>query len=89
MFLSQTELINWLWYNQSSEHAIEGYTMISFKGRHTPKEVILQCVRSYCAYPLSYRNIEEIMPERSVIVDHSGVKRRSPPNVTKLPTAGI
>ena len=32
--------------------------MISFKGRHTPQSIILQCVRWYCAYSLSYRNIE-------------------------------
>ena len=49
--------------------------MISFKGRHTPKAIILQCVRWYCAYPLSYRNIEEMMAERGIIVDHSTLNR--------------
>ena len=32
--------------------------MITFKGRHTPKPIILQGVRWYCSYALSYRNIE-------------------------------
>ena len=49
--------------------------MITFNGRHTPKEVILQCVRWYCAYPLSYRNVEEMMAERGVIIDHSTLNR--------------
>ncbi len=49
--------------------------MIHFKGAHFPKEVILVCVRWYVAYPLSYRNIEEMMAERGVIVDHSTLNR--------------
>ncbi|MBV1882768.1 MAG: IS6 family transposase, partial [Pseudomonadales bacterium] len=35
----------------------------------------LQCVRWYCAYPLSYRNIEEMMAERGIILDHSTLNR--------------
>ncbi|WP_295876792.1 IS6 family transposase [uncultured Zhongshania sp.] len=49
--------------------------MITFKGRHTPKCIILQCVRWYCAYSLSYRNIEEMMAERGIKVDHSTLNR--------------
>ncbi len=49
--------------------------MISFKGRHTPQSIILQCVRWYCAYALSYRNIEEIMKERGIEIDHSTLNR--------------
>ena len=49
--------------------------MISFDGRHFQKDMILQSVRWYCAYPLSYRNIEEMMAERGVIVDHSTLNR--------------
>ena len=30
--------------------------MVSFSGRHYPKFIILQCVRWYVAYALSYRN---------------------------------
>lgn len=33
--------------------------MISFQGRHFPKDLILMAVRWKLAYPLSYRNIEE------------------------------
>jgi putative transposase len=49
--------------------------MITFKGRHTPKPIILQCVRWYCAYALSYRNIEEMMAERGLSIDHSTLNR--------------
>jgi putative transposase len=45
--------------------------MIKFKGRHYKKTIILMAVRWYLAYSLSYRNIEELMAERGVCVDHS------------------
>ena len=31
----------------------------------------LGCVRWYCKYGISYRNLEEMMLERNVEVDHS------------------
>ncbi len=49
--------------------------MISFKGRHSQKEMILQSIRWYLAYSLSYRDIEEIMKERGFEVDHSTIQR--------------
>ena len=36
---------------------------------------MLVCVRWYAAYPLSLRNLEEMMAERGVIVDHATVHR--------------
>ena len=49
--------------------------MTTFKGRYTPQITILQCVRWYCAYSLSYRNIEEMMSERGFEIDHSTLNR--------------
>ena len=49
--------------------------MISFKGRHFPKDIILMAVRWKLAYPLSYRNIEEMMAERGIKLDHSTVQK--------------
>jgi putative transposase len=49
--------------------------MVSFKGAHFVKDIILTCVRWYVAYPLSYRHVEELMRERGVPVDHSTVNR--------------
>ena len=49
--------------------------MLSFKGCHFEKEIVLLCTRWYLAYPLSYRHIEEMMEERGVDVDHSTLNR--------------
>lgn len=49
--------------------------MISFKGRHFDKDMILQSVRWYLAYSLSYRNLEEMMAERGFHVNHSTINR--------------
>lgn len=49
--------------------------MIEFKGSHFEREVILWGVRWYVAYPLSYRQLEEMMQERGVGVDHSTLNR--------------
>ena len=49
--------------------------MLSFYGRHFPKAVILMAVRWYVAYALSYRDIEELMSERGVKLDHATVQR--------------
>jgi len=44
------------------------------KRLHYPLDVMLVCVRWYAAYPLSLRNLEEMMAERGVIVDHATVQ---------------
>ena len=46
-----------------------------FKGCHFPSEVILETIRYYLAYKLSYREIEEIQSERGVNVDHATINR--------------
>jgi putative transposase len=47
--------------------------MISFKGAHYPKDVILYAVFFYVRYGVSYRDLEEIMEERALkwIIPHS------------------
>jgi putative transposase len=46
-----------------------------FKRLHYPLDVMLMCVRWYVAYGLSVRNLEEMMAERGIEVDHSTVHR--------------
>jgi transposase-like protein len=46
-----------------------------FKWRHFLPEIILLNVRWYCRYSLSYRELEEMMAERGVEVDHSTIHR--------------
>ena len=50
-------------------------SMISFKGKHYPKEVILFAVYFYVRYAVSYHDLEEIMAERGVDVDHATINR--------------
>jgi len=40
-----------------------------------PLDIMLTCVRWYLAYALSLRNLEEMMLERGVFVDHSTIHR--------------
>ncbi len=49
--------------------------VLDFSGRWFAKEVILQCIRWYLAYKLSYRDLEEMMAERGVSVDHATIQR--------------
>ena len=46
-----------------------------FRGRHFRSEVIVSCVRWYLRYPLSYRDLEEMMAERGLAIDHSTIAR--------------
>ena len=49
--------------------------MIDCKGTHYPSEVILYSVFFYVRYGVSYRDLEEIMAERGVSVDHAALNR--------------
>ena len=49
--------------------------MNDFKGRHFEGEIVLWAVRWYCRYPISYRDLESMMTERGVAVDHSTIYR--------------
>ena len=46
-----------------------------FKWRHYAAEIILTCVRWYSRYCLSYRDLEEMMNERGLNVDHTTIYR--------------
>jgi transposase-like protein len=46
-----------------------------FKRRLFPAEIILLCVRWYCKYGISYRDLSEMMQERGVGVDPSTIFR--------------
>jgi transposase-like protein len=57
-----------------------------FKWRHFEPTIILLCVRWYCRYQLSYRDLEEMMRERGLPVDHTTVWRwvqRYAPEINK------
>ena len=46
-----------------------------FKGRHFEAEIIVLCVRWYLRFGLSFRNLEEILAERNLPVDHVTIWR--------------
>jgi transposase, IS6 family len=47
----------------------------SFAGFRFPPEVITVAVRWYLRYGLSYRDVEELLAERGIEVDHVSVSR--------------
>ena len=50
-------------------------TVSAFAGYRFPAEVILLAVRWYLRFGLSYRDLEEILAERGIEVDHVTVYR--------------
>src|SRR3546814_2722207 len=60
-------------------------TMTDFKWRHFQGDVILWAVRWYCRYPISYRDLEEMLAERGISVDHTTIYRwRSEEHTSEL-----
>jgi transposase, IS6 family len=49
--------------------------MNPFKGRHFQRDIILWAVRWYCKYGISYRELQEMLAERGVNVEHSTIYR--------------
>ena len=46
-----------------------------FKWKHYLSDIIILCVRWYLKYPLSYRNLEEMMQERGLNINHTTIYR--------------
>jgi transposase, IS6 family len=49
-----------------------------FKWRHFQAETIVLCVRWYVRYALSSRDLEALMDERGLQVDHTTISRSRP-----------
>jgi transposase, IS6 family len=47
--------------------------MSVFKSRRFPFKIILRCMRWYCKYGITYRDLAEMMQEREVEVDASTI----------------
>jgi transposase, IS6 family len=50
-------------------------TSTPFKWRHFQADIILLCVHWYLRFSLSYRDLEEIMLERGLHIDHTTIYR--------------
>src|SRR5262245_23728671 len=68
---SVANLTRRIWYGES----VRQKRPALFRGRHFQNVVILLCVRWYLRYSLSYRDLEEIMAERGLSVDHFTIWR--------------
>jgi hypothetical protein len=70
-----------IWYNEPQTLLTSEYWRPAmsdpalFKWRHFEAEIILCAVRWYLRYALSYRDVEELMHDRGVSVDHTTVFR--------------
>ena len=74
---------------------------VSYKGHRYPAEIIAHCVWLYHRFPLSFREVEELMLVRGVIVSYETIRqwcakfgpeyacRPAPPPETDPPTSGI
>ncbi|MFF6881226.1 IS6 family transposase [Streptomyces sp. NPDC012474] len=52
-----------------------GSASLSYKGHRYPAEVISHCVWLYFRFPLSFREVEELMFERGIIVSYETIRR--------------
>ena len=60
-----------IWYGES----VSQKRPALFRGRHFEDVVILLCVRWYLRYSLSYRDLQEMMAERGLSIDHVTIWR--------------
>jgi len=59
-------------------------TSTPFQWRHFEAELMLLCVRWYLRYSLSYRDLEEMMRERGLHVDHTTIYRWGKPLCSRV-----
>jgi hypothetical protein len=64
--LLQRGWLEWAQYERLNKDLV-------FQWRHFAPKVILLCVRWYCKYGIRYREIEEMMAERSIAVDRTTI----------------
>lgn len=57
------------------KRAAGGFHVRQFQGVPLPKDVILYAVFFYLRYAVSYRDLEESMAERGVVIDHATLNR--------------
>ncbi len=61
--------------------------MLSYNGAQFPREVILYAVFFHVRYGVSYRDLEEILAERGIVVDHASLNRWMVKYATALASA--
>jgi putative transposase len=51
------------------------YTGISYAGYRFPPEIIHQAIRLYLRFTLSFRDVEDLLAERGILVSYETVRR--------------
>ncbi|NRA47341.1 MAG: IS6 family transposase [Oligoflexales bacterium] len=49
------------------------FVQLDFSRHRFPKEIIIQCVHWYLRFNVSTRDLEEMMRDRGIAVDHSSI----------------
>lgn len=62
-------------FGSSRLGASVGSASLSYKGHRYPVEVVSHCVWLYHRFPLSFREVEELMLERGIVVSYETVRR--------------
>lgn len=62
-------------FHQNEEYAYHDYSPLIFKCKPFKGNIILRCVHWYCKYGISYHDLEEMMLESGVEVDHPTLYR--------------
>lgn len=47
----------------------------SFKGHRFPPEIIAYAVWAYCRFAMSFRDVEDLLAERGIIVSHETIRK--------------
>src|SRR5829696_7977572 len=48
---------------------------LSYSGYRFPRDIIQRAVWMYLRFTLSFRDVEELLPERGIIVSHESIRR--------------
>ena len=57
------------------DRVVSSVSAVSYKGHRFPMEIINHCVWLYFRFPLSFREVEEMMLARGVVVSHETIRR--------------
>jgi putative transposase len=59
----------------SGDSLAKGMTKISYKGYRFPPEIIQQAIWLYLRFTLSFRDVEDLLAERGIIVSYETIRR--------------
>src|SRR6476660_7271713 len=73
--MPQTALSSWRVAWSLPRSVVVTAASSSYKGHRYPPEIISHCVWLYHRFPLSFREVEEMMLERGIVVSHETIRQ--------------